>query len=144
MTDVLGDFTVHGRAYLRDTDGSGRFRAGVEKGAEAATTEMANALASLVRGAIEGSGIINRTDALIQSVGTRPVGRARTDVEVTSGHAAPLEKGARDHFIPNAFGSGVAVLWKGSGKSKTGYHFVATAVRAFHGVAGEIVRKNMP
>lgn len=142
MSDVIGDFQVRGRTYLRE-DGTGRFRTAAHKGALAAQRELAQNLATLVRGQIASMGL-HRTGELIASVEPYIISATEGGAVVEADHGAPLEKGAVDHWIPNAFGSGVRVFWKGSGRSKSGYHFFRAAAEQLNARADAIVRKHMP
>lgn len=142
MAENIGEFTVTSRAYLRD-DQSGQFLAAVHEGARSAVSELAETLADLVRTAIAAAGL-TLTGELISSVDEYRVSAQEGGVTVDSDHAAPLEFGARDHPIPNAFGSGVTVMWRGKGRSKYGYHFVKQAADALTAISGTIVRKHMP
>jgi hypothetical protein len=141
VAELIGDFHVRGRTYLRD-DETGRFISQLRAGGVKATADLADNLAAAVRSAISAQ-TRRRSGQLIGSVHPFHVGQEGR-VVVESDHAAPLEFGARDHWIPNAFGWGVAVYWRGSGKSKTGYHFVEDAVNILRQVAPAIMRKNMP
>lgn len=143
MADTrLTDFAVVGRTFIRD-DETGRFIETINSGAAKATNELAETLVGLVRGSITAM-FKQRSGDLYDKVFVHRVGAQSAEVEATSGHAAPLDVGSTDHMIPNAFGSGVAVLWKGKGRSKTGYHFMRRAEEALNALAPEIVRRNLP
>jgi hypothetical protein len=68
------------------------------------------------------------------------VGTAEADVVSDSDHAAPLEKGAVAHWIPNAFGWGVAVWHPGN----AAYRFFEIGAEALAAIGGSIVARNMP
>lgn len=142
MAERVTEARIVGRTFLRE-DSTGRFAAALDAGATSAVREMAHTLLTLVKGAISAM-FRQRTGDLEGKVFAHTVSRQSAEVEAWSGHAAPLDQGARDHWIPNAFGSGVAVLWKGSGRSKSGYHFMRQAEEALTALAPEIIRRNMP
>lgn len=142
----LGEITVSGRVYVRD-DETGRFIATVETGAARAVDEMAKKLAAMARGNIRKM-MRQRTGRLAGSVHIIR-GRGGTqfaEVEADADHAAPLEEGSVDHWIPNAFGRGVAVWWQGvPGRGgPPGFGFMRKAEEAINAAAPAIMRKHLP
>lgn len=140
----LGDFRVRGHASLRDPE-SGRFMAEVDSGARAAVSELAETLADLIRTGME-EHLKQRTGKLLASVEVdRDVSRSTASAVVGEDYASPIETGSRPHWIPNAFGRGVAVWWYGKpGRgAPPGFRIVEQAVAMLHGVSGSIVRRNM-
>ena len=139
MSDLIGDFNIRSRTYLRD-DESGRFISAVHAGASAAAFDLANTLANLIKG-----GILmhtkTRTGELHGSVQPYMVGASEGQVIVQASHGAPLDRGAVAHWIPNAFGRGVPVWHPGN---KPPMDFVGDAEMALRGMAGDIIRSHMP
>lgn len=137
MADIIGSFTVEGRAYLRDE--IGRFEAAVDAGSASAAEELGSTFADLVRSAIAAAGLV-RTGGLLGSVTHRMLGAALAEAEVGSDHAAPLEFGARPHQIPGAFGIVAGVFHPGN----RAYRFFEQAEGAIHAVGPSIVRSHLP
>lgn len=143
-TETLGDFTVRGHASLRDPQ-SGRFLAAVHAGAEAAVSDLAQTLAGFVRTGIE-EHLKQRSGRMLASVDVdEEVSRATAATVIGVPYAAPLETGSVDHPIPNAFGRGITVMWRGiPGRGgPPGFGIMRDAVAALHGVSNAIVRRHM-
>jgi hypothetical protein len=139
MSELIGNFQLYGRTYLRD-DESGRFLSAAHAGAAAASNELAETLAEFVRAGIAAQ-TRTRTGRLLASVNAIRLGASESGVVVEADYGAPLDRGAVAHWIPNAFGRGVPVWHPGN---KPPLHFMDEAARAMIAVSGEIVRRNMP
>jgi hypothetical protein len=139
MADVIGDFRVRGRTYLRD-DETGQFLSAAAAGANLAVEEIVGAMADIVRGAIIAMTDV-RTGELQNSVDPYVTGQGQAQVIIGAAHGAPLNMGAVAHWIPNAFGSGRAVWHPGN---KPPMRFMEQAEHAMLSIAPEIVRRNMP
>lgn len=141
--ETIGDFTVTSRTFLRD-DQSGRFLSAAHEGARSAVGELASTLADLVRSALVDSGLV-RTGDLVASVDEYRVSDQEGGITVGAQQAASMESGEVDHWIPNAFGRGVAVFWRGRDPgAKVGFGYVRQAAAALTAISGAIVRKHMP
>lgn len=139
-----GDIIVRGRTYVRD-DETGRFVATVNTGAAKGVKELARTLARLARTNIT-SMMRKRTGELAGSVQIFDTNAQRAEVDVTSGHAAPLEEGSVPHWIPNAFGRGIRVWWYGkAGRGgPPGFGFMRKAEDAVNAMSDSIMRKHLP
>lgn len=146
MAEVIdcGDIIVRGRTYVRD-DETGRFLATVNTGAAAAVSDLAEQLAKLARANIT-SMMRQRTGRLAASVHVGRTTAQHAEVDVDSDHAAPLETGSVPHWIPNAFGRGVSVFWRGEpGRGgPPGFQFMRKAEVAITAIADSIVKSHLP
>jgi hypothetical protein len=139
VSELIGEFQIRSRTYLRD-DETGRFISAVHAGAAAAAFDLANTLANLIKGGI----LIHtntRTGTLLSSVQAFLVGTSEGQVIIGADYAAPLDRGAVAHWIPNAFGSGRPVWHPGN---KPPLEFVRDAEQALTAMAGDIIRGHMP
>jgi hypothetical protein len=146
MAEVIdcGEIVVRGRTYIRD-DETGRFIATVNTGAAAAVDELATRLRDMAKANIR-SMMRQRTRRLAASVSILHTGSQSAEVEADSDHAAPMETGSKPHWIPNAFGRGVAVFWRGeAGRGgPPGFQFMRKAEIALNAISDSIVRKHLP
>lgn len=134
MSEVeLVEYHVTQKTYLRDD--SGRFLAAVHAGAAAAAWEMADTLAAL---AIANAPV--RSGGLVGSIRAFMVTATQGVAVADAPHAAPQEKSAVPHWIPNAFGRNVAVWHPGNPATR----FMEHAGRAVAALSGMIVKRHMP
>lgn len=140
----LGEIVVRGRTYVRD-DETGRFIATVRAGADKGVQELAKQLKRLAQANIR-SMMRQRTGALAASVNIVKTTTQSAEVDVDSDHAAPLEEGSVPHWIPNAFGRGVRVWWRGEPDrgGPPGFGFMAKAEEAVNAMSDSIMRKYLP
>lgn len=140
MSELIGEYTIRSRSYLRETEGTGRFAAAAAAGGDRALEALGNEFARLVRAAIAAS-TKRRTGELLGSVRWFQVSAQEVDILSDSDHVAPLDRGAVAHWIPNAFGRGVAVWHPGNHPPK---RFFGQAEEVIRRIAPEIIKEHMP
>jgi len=139
MSELIGSYSIKGRAFLRE-DKTGRFAAAAAAGGRAAVGELVETLVSLIRASISAQTKV-RTGELLGSVHGAVLSEQEGQVVSDSDHVAPLDRGARRHFIPNAFGMAGGVWHPGN---KPPMRFFEQSAEALAALGPEIIRRHMP
>lgn len=152
MTVVdIAEVEIRQRVRLRDD--SGRFLSEVRQGAAESVEEIADHIAAVAITNVA-SRLRTRSGELLRSISVEGRG-FQADVVADAGHAAPQEKGAVSHNIPNSFGRGPDFgfpqhrnNWARGGAGfhpgNPAVHFLRDAGEGSAAYGLAILRKNMP